>query len=1555
MRKILSLTIGLLAAVILSPPMTAQVTKDRQTPFPSDPKQSVHLVTTLKLPDTGVPGIRTDVTAGNPLDNEILQQVGQAILTKVGTEKTGADGTLTSLSVNSASDRDDKNIDRVYDDLDRQGVDNRNSKGTLSANQSAMSLPTRTPSNNLKLRAVITADDAWNGASNYGVYDVPLTDDSEWTCLASYHMPCMGTLVDEINGKWWYQYWVQTGMMRIFRIIQYDIDTWQPLEQHSGKSLLGSQNKIDPTDGLAYGANANSWQKVDFANATTETIGTLNTGYVLSLAVDKQGQFYAMDDNGRLYKIDKSNGSSQFIGQTGLQLTSASGACINNSDNTMIVFYSSTDTSGIAEVDLTTAETTILKDFGRKIIAADLYMVEDKPGDVPAQPEMIFSTQENSLDVTLNLNMPTTLNGGDSAPDAEMNYRITNGLDVISEGSAMPGQTITANYAAPSAGQYWFKAIVSNGNGNSPAAVLNIELGYPEPVPPTSVVATWEDGTTTLTWDAVTVSVSGNPLPASEIKYTVYGPDEEIVAENISETQLSCPLPQQDGKYELCIYKVTANYGDTSSKSAESNLLPLGYFNAPYSANFRAGVFPEKEHHVIIDANQDDATWIKGNVSYFCKPNRPDDFTFDDWFIYPGIYLEKGKAYEYATETVPIYPDWIEKAEIMAGFEPTPEAMTITVMEAQQVPYEYNGHIPNLNFLFIPEVSGRYFFGTHMISENQNKVSTAQGMSIDSYSFSEPLELTAPGAMPEFAAVADPAGQLSVDFNVKAPETTIGGSPLSGKVNIVVTCEERVVKEISVDAGGTVNFTDTEIPSPGSYIYKVRTYGENGNPGLSKVIYVKVGPNTPAALTNVQLVESAENHLKLSWDPVTKDVQGNSLPESNITYEVYEGIASSSGLSVGEKLTEDSFTATSFECDIPASSAQRFHYLVVRAANLGVYGQAVGESIIVGPAYDMPVQYTDQATTNSHILGFGGSASLYFADDSYYTESQDDDNAMFVIIANMPGDYCKATMGKVKVEGKNPRMSFYVYGLEDGQDENVTKVYITDNTGESLVRNIVHKDVCIPGEWNLVEVDLTPWQGKTIKAAIRTDLISHAITLYDNILFHNRPDYDLTAKINAPLSVRNGEEFEVVVAVNNLGIEKAGKYSVSLLRDGDEISTEELTDLSMNGSVKIPFAQTLTPVNGETVSYQAVVRFDCDEMLSNNTTKEVTVVRRVNPLPVVSGLTGSNSENGDLLNWNAIDLSQPQAVSVMEDFESGESFASEFGNWIMVDADKSPFVGFSINLPNITGGVTSTPFIVFDNSDTSTFNNTWFVRPGGTKCLVSLQSIDPADDWAISPLLTGEAQKINFFARSYHPSYPNTFEVYYSDEDSDFDYDGAFERIATFGTARNEWSQYEVELPEGARRFAFRSKNTNMALFIDDVTFRSEMMVDATLLGYNIYCDDVKITDSPVAGNEYIHPQAEATTHSYRLSAVYDKGESELSEPVMISPSGVGQVNARPDASITSRENMIVVSNADGMKVSVVSADGKMLHSGIGDALISVPAGVYIVSAGHSTVKLLVK
>ena len=151
-------------------------------------------------------------------------------------------------------------------------------------------------------------------------------------------------------------------------------------------------------------------------------------------------------------------------------------------------------------------------------------------------------------------------------------------------------------------------------------------------------------------------------------------------------------------------------------------------------------------------------------------------------------------------------------------------------------------------------------------------------------------------------------------------------------------------------------------------------------------------------------------------------------------------------------------------------------------------------------------------------------------------------------------------------------------------------------------------------------------------------------------------------------------------------------------------------------------------------------------------------------------------------------------------------------------------------------------------------------------------------------------------------------------------------------------------------------------LFVDDVTYTpaAAFTGEISLKGYDVYRDGVKLNDAPVEKTDYADANVvEGTTYDYVVVALFEEGAGRVSNTATIKfekeQSGLDELGAAK--AIATAKNTIIVRGFAGEKVVVSSADGKVIANGEASEIssISVPAGVYVVTAGNKSVKVVVK
>ncbi len=370
----------------------------------------------------------------------------------------------------------------------------------------------------------------------------------------------------------------------------------------------------------------------------------------------------------------------------------------------------------------------------------------------------------------------------------------------------------------------------------------------------------------------------------------------------------------------------------------------------------------------------------------------------------------------------------------------------------------------------------------------------------------------------------------------------------------------------------------------------------------------------------------------------------------------------------------------------------------------------------------------------------------------------------------------------------------------------------------------------------------------------------------------------------------------------------------------------EITDTFDSGeerTVMIEYTPTLA--DGEMLKVVAAVSSEADEVAANDVTPEAEIeITDAEGLDAVIDLSATVSGRDVVLSWSA-----PENIvggTVTESFEHCEPWATAgIGDWTTVDADG--FRTFGIYDVEWPGKMEPHAFIVFNPSLAAGLDGDEeeFMAHSGKQFLACFGA-DPEepvnvgdvcnDDWLISPMLSGDAQTISFYARSLDPyGSPETFEVLASDSGCSL---SDFTTLVGRRTAnRAGWALYTFELPEGTRYFAIHVISVNCyALFVDDITYEA---ASAVVEGYNVYRDG-KLLASVVAPG-YTDIRA-GGSHAYFVGVRYDRGESGASNEVVISTSGISAV-------VADMEDDADIFTLTGIRVGHGVADFDRLPAGI--------------------------
>ncbi len=1055
----------------------------------------------------------------------------------------------------------------------------------------------------------------------------------------------------------------------------------------------------------------------------------------------------------------------------------------------------------------------------------------------------------------------------------------------------------------------------------------------------------YSDGTFTISWPAVEEDIKGNAISAADITYSVTRyPGAVQVAEKTKDTQVYDKITEPDD-LTVYYYTVTAYNRDAASAEGKTSKSILGALNPPYQSDFSSS--NALDAFTIIDANGDGVTWKKPMFDECVALSYSEELDADDWLIMPPVRLQGGYIYKLSF-AVSSNDNFAERMEVKMGQRPETSAMTTTVLAEKE--YACTNPV-NEEIYITPQADGVYYIGFHGVSEPDRYILNLYDISV-----SAPLSPLAPAEVTEVKAVPDFGGALKAQVSFESPSKAIDGTDLQEISKIVIKRGYTTVETIENPKPGSCQTIVDEVTYAGKYTYEIVAYNSAGE-GKKASATTFIGVNKPAKATGFTAQQTANaGEVTFSWKAPEFDKDGFAINPALVKYTITE-LGTLNDVTVAENIEGTSFTYRALD----AGADQEFKQWAIYATTEGgTSGGTYSDLIAVGTPFVMPYTESFADSNLDNILGMSNDPYVVWetTTDSPDVAAQDDDNGYIYMSGYFTDDEASIFTGRIHVDGPNPGLSFHVFRLtgEDPSvvDQNEIDVIIKADGKEDKLITVVNSNLPKPAAWNRVSVSLARYVGKDIEITFVGRVKNFQNIAIDNIRVDRQTDYNLSVvSVSAPGIVKSEEPFDISVKLSNLGEKPADGYSVKLIKSGQEVASENCGKLEAGEYSVVKFTTTLGAIDEAETTYSAEIVFGADEDMSNNKSQEITVALRQPVHPTVGALNTTTTNEGVQLTWESPDLSGNIVDEVFEDFEHGSPFAGTFGDWTFIDRDQAPVGGFnSVTLPGIVNGETKSSFFVFDSKD---MHESFFAN-SGTKYLAVLYPANKitADDWAISPLLNGEAQTISFKARSYNPNYPEAFEVLYSQTGKD---PSDFSTIRSVSNVPSKWTGYEFDLPEGSKYFAIRYASAELfMLMVDDVKFIGATPAsEYHLLGYNVYRDKQRLNEAPVTATEYFDTQAGNSKHIYHVTALYDKGES-LPVEASSDMSGVGELTDS-NVSISVEGHEIHITCPVGEHITIVSTDGRVVYSAIskGHNIIKVDKGIYIAQVGKKVRKLAVR
>lgn len=1350
---------------------------------------------------------------------------------------------------------------------------------------------------------------------------------------------CVKKIIREWNG-------INIDFVALFT---HNMNTWEQISMEEvGHEMIATDVTWDPvTDnmyGCFYSEDLTKFQFgiIDYKNKTRSTICDLPVA-INAIAADKDGTLYAVDLDGYFCTIDKLTGAKHIIGHTGFVPYYVTSGAIDK--RTGLFYWTVSPIGGnsfLCSIDMTTGKATKLYEFPYNEEISTMYVpVPDAEDEAPAAVENVeFTFLRGSLSGTVSFTMPSTLFCGDAA-QGEAGYVVLLNGSKIADAKAAYGSHVSLDVTAEQAGAAKFVIYAYNEAGESPRVRSELFLGKGTPKSPENVVLLNNEGNMKLSWLPVTESVDGGYIDVENMTYNVIRyPGGVVVASGIAETSFeeTVEIPYD---YTIYYYNVEAVSEGMTSAPTSSNSSAMGGIHPPYSCDFSSSSL--FAGWTIVDANNDNITWKNKPGELSISTNF--DYGMDDWCFSPGVELQPDKLYRIDIEMRGSIDGCPERVEIYYGTKPEAREMqymaldTVTIGSTQ--PITLSGYMSN------DEIATMHI-GLHAVSE-----AYTGGFSITRFSISEGTGFDVSNRVSDIELNRSFGTTPIVEISFKAPDSQADGEDLTSLTKIEVSRNDSgVVKVIeSPTPGSSISFTDP-LPCNGLYTYTFTPYSDKGE-GAKAYAAISVAAGTPSTPTKLVAEETSDlGKVKLSWDAVTTDTEGYPLENNSVAYALAQ-------INGGQQdLVADNLKVTSYTYRAVPRGEQAFKQYAVSAYTLTAEsGQKISELLAVGAPYSFPYSESLYGTRNKSIVAsttISGDGAWQIANDASFSSatSYDHDNGYFVMVGSNTGDEAQLRFGKVSLVGAaKPVVSFYSYNINgSAPDYNQISVLIKSN-GEWITESTIMEIEAAneqPG-WHRTVVDLSAYEGQTIELALVGAIVNYQYILVDAVSICNGFDNDVTAtEIIVPERVKPGKDFQITAKATNFGVNDAQDVSVALLRNGTTLQTTTIEKIDAGTVATVSFTESLNVSFTDGVTYDIQLTLEGDENPEDNALTSGLVAVDKLSLPMVENFTINSSETEVMLAWNepAYEGTYTE-IRETEDFESYESFTtSNLGEWTLIDGDGDNTWGVgSVEFPGIDKNQPLSYFVV--DTEYYALNETWAAH-SGTKYLsnIGAQNMN-CDDWLISPQLNGKEQLVSFYARSYNPSFAESFEFLYSTTDIDR---GSFVSLGQENYIGSDWTEYSYQLPEGAKYFAIRCISFDAFLFqIDDVTYSKFADDSNVLLGYNVYCNNVLLTPEPIAETAYTASFA-SPDDVFAVSAVYTAGESDVASGsvagVELPGAGAGAV------SITGHKGYCLVQGASGMNVEVVTPDGRVIYADDCDdtTSISLHRGIYIVNVNRGRI-----
>ena len=1289
---------------------------------------------------------------------------------------------------------------------------------------------------------------------------------------------------------------------------------------------------------------------------------------IMGLAADINGEIYAIMKYDTepanayqtnvltLYKVNKTDASLTRIGNLGITTYNGylsavfdfkSGALIVCSDPT----YS---TSAVYSVDTATGEATKIRDMAGEKMKSVFIPYVLTPGDAPALlTDLAVSFTDAHGNGHVSFTAPTMTYAGETL-SGKIGYSITDHDTELKSGEINPGEKADFVIADTNNGQRTLTVTLTNkASGAQSVNDIRTFVGADTPEAPADIAATANRNNVKITWTAPSKGTHGGFVNTSAMTYKVtLQPIGRVIADGITATEVTTDL-DLEGQKSLYA-EVTASADAIESAAAASSRFIAGTpFNVPYSEDFSS--VENFYIYTVEDCNGDGRGWEYYTTYDGAYPqcNYSSENPKDEWLFTPAIHLLKDNLYTLSFRASNMMKSQPEKFEVKLGEAPRSSAMTTTLLEPGNIGNELSWTWFDYSITVVVDKDGDYNIGFHAMSEADRHIIGLDDISIAG------APMGSPAAASDVEIEPAPWGAHTATLKFRTPTKTVGGDPLLTISHADVYLNNVLYTTIDNPA------PDTDIVVPlntvdGANSVAVYCFNDAGR-GFPAATDVFTGKDSPAAPANFRATVG-DKGVVLTWD-TPLGAHGGTLDTEGFGYAL--GCYINGELSV---LTNSLGAVNRFVDTAERAEQTSLIYAIAAFNKTGDGPTTLSNSVVAGgnpyalPFFEtFPSGYSTYGVWENQSVNRGLSGWRIWNPETDTFKPFDDDQGALVFQAVKEGDECRLFSGNIDMRSsRHPVLSFRYRGLNSSQK---LTVEASANSGEWQP---VGEFVLNPAdnEWHTAKITLNRFnETELFRIAFHATAVDLSPIAVDCIEIRDVFTDDLGIAFSSRHNFYPGEPQTLTATVTNLGENNAENWSVDFLRDGEVIATVGGQALIPDQTAELTTSVTVGLGDSDEAVYSARVNYDADRNPDNNLSGSIDVRHHLPLYPVPTGLaiTGKTDE-GYSFAWNEpAPWTEPAHETVTDDFESYEPFIiDEIGDWTVVDE----------NGADGTFGLIGLHFPYREAAKSFQIFNLWALgiemrddevtwRPhSGHQMLVAFADKDRHnDDWLISPVLSGDAQTISFWARSLNTfSYgPETYEVLASTTGNalkDFS-------VIESGEVPGDWTEFKIDLPAGTTYFAIKCTSDDVwAMAVDDITYipGNGMPANPQLTGYNLYRNNKQagtagtgVTAAVLGGN---------ADDSFAITAVYAEGESRFSNIVVPKQTGVSHDPADRNMTISSHGRDIVITGLRGRTADIYTADGRLYTSATAADRASVTVGapgVYIVAVDTTVAKIIVR